>query len=378
VNQVSIEQMSQSLAKSRSAAGLVAAAAAIAVLLASATPAAAVGRNFFGIVPAVTPGGGDFQTMSEGRVGSYRFVLEWGRVQPNQGGAYDWSKVDAEVSNAALNGLDLLPILYGSPDYAADSNREPPLGSAEAKEGWKDFLAAAASRYGPNGDFWDGFTAANPGVDPRPITIWQIWNEQNSSSYYEPKPSPEGYAELLEISDDALTEVDSHADVLLGGMFATPGRRQSIYSWRFLKKLYKQRGAKQHFDAIALHPYSPNLGGIKAQIELVRKQLKKAGEANTPLWITELGWGSAGAGDSDLIKSRAGQKKMLKKSFKLLLDKRAKWKIRRLFWYTWRDPGTASDPVGVVCTWCASAGLFDRDGDPKPAWDQFRKFTGAP
>jgi hypothetical protein len=373
VNKVSIEQMNQGLAKSRYAVGLVAAAASALLLLVAAAPAGAVSRSFFGIVPSVTPGQAEFETMSEARVGSYRFVLDWAKVQPTQGGAYDWSEIDAEIANASQNGLELLPILYGSPGYASDSHRAPPLGSSEAKQGWQDFLSEAARRYGPGGEFW----AANPGIDPQPITTWQVWNEQNSSSYYEPKPSPKEYAELLRLSDEALSDIDSSADILLGGMFATPGRRQSIYSWRFVKKLYKQKGAKRHFDAIALHPYSPNLAGIRDQIELVRKQLKKVGEAGTPLWITELGWGSAGTKEDELIKSQAGQKKMLKKAFNLFLDRRAKWDIKRLFWYTWRDPNNPSDPVGVVCKWCASAGLFDSNLDPKPAWEQFRKFTGA-
>jgi hypothetical protein len=219
-------------------------------------------------------------------------------------------------------------------------------------------------------------TAANPGVAAQPFDAYQILNEQNSPSYYEPKPSVKDYAEVLDISHDAISSIDPSADIVLGGMFGTPGRRQAIYSWKYLKKLYK-KGAAKNFDVVALHPYSPNLKGIEAQIELVRKEMKKAGDARTPIWITELGWGSAGAGSHELIKSESGQRKMLQKSFKLVNSKKGKWKIRRLMWFTWRDTGKPSDPVGVTCTWCASAGLLDESLTPKPSFDTFTKFAGG-
>jgi len=349
-------------------------------LLLPAPAAAAVGRDFFGVVPADNPGAGEFQTMGAARVGTYRFQLDWSTVQPDQGGAYNWSGIDERVGSAAANGIGSLPFFYGSPGYAADGNREPPLGSAEAKQGWQDFLTAAVERYGRGGEYWTNptlFTLQHPGAQPRPIKAWQIWNEQNSPTYYHPKPSVKEYAELLEISDAAIRTADGGADIVLGGMFGTPSRNKGIYSWRFLKRLYKRKGAESHFDAVALHPYSPNLAGIRAQIDLAREKIKKAGGGKPPIWITELGWGSAGTNGHDLIKSPAGQRKMLQKSFNLVLDKKGKWKIRRLLWFTWRDPVDAADPVGVVCGWCASAGLLQQDSSPKPSFDGFRKFTGA-
>jgi hypothetical protein len=352
---------------------LVAAAVAIAAFLLPAAPAGAVSREFFGVVPAHPPEADEFQIMGDGKVGSYRFQVDWARIQPTEGGAYDWSSVDIQVLNAASNGMQLLPILYGTPDYASGNHREPPLGSNDDKQAWKDFLTAAVQRYGPEGEFWQ----ANPAVDPHPVEQWQIWNEQNSPTYYEPKPSPKGYAELLKISDEAIGEVDPGADIVLGGMFGTPSRNKGIFSWKFLKRLYAVNGAGSHFDAVAVHPYSPNLAGIKAQIELMREKMKKAGDAKTPIWVTEIGWGSAGTQGQPLSKSLKGQKKLLRKSFNMLLEHRGNWKIKRVFWFTWRDPADGADVTGVVCGWCGSAGLLEADGDSKPSFDQFQRFTGA-
>jgi Glycosyl hydrolase catalytic core len=376
VNELSIEKMRQSAAKSRCAAGFVVALAAVLSLLVP-VPAHAVSREFFGIVPAQSPGSSEFQTMGEARVGTYRFQLNWAHIQPAEGGPYDWSATDEEVRGAARNGIQPLPFVFGTPGYAAGSHVEPPLGSTQSKEAWQRFLSEAVARYGPGGSFWEEFAISDPGVEPQPITAWQIWNEQNSPTFFQPKPSPGKYAELLRLSDDAITTADPNAEILLGGMFGTPSRNRGIFSWRFLKRLYRVNGAKSHFDAVALHPYSPNLAGIKAQIELARKQMKKGGDRGTPIWITEIGWGSGGTAGSDLIKSRAGQKKMLRRSFNLILARRGKWNISRLLWFAWRDPDVPEDSTGLVCSWCSTAGLLDRLLETKPSFDQFRRFTGA-
>ncbi|HSJ16880.1 MAG TPA: glycosyl hydrolase [Solirubrobacterales bacterium] len=365
--------MNQDHAKSRCA--LFVATTVALVLVLPASQAGAVKRAFFGTVPAETPSAAEFGSMGDARVGTYRFPLDWSQIQPTQGTPPDWSAIDAQVENAALNGIEILPIAYGSPGFAAGDRREPPLGSRQAKQAWKDFLEAVVERYGRGGDFWSDFEPEHPGVKPRPLTWLQVWNEQNSPTFYVPKPSPKEYAKLLKISNRALAGTD--VDIVLGGMFGTPRRNKGIYSWKFLKRLYKVKRAKKLFDAVALHPYSPNLEGIKAQIRLVRKQMKKANDRNTPIWISEIGWGSAGTKGQPLAKSETGQRKMLRKSFNLILDRKGKWKVRRVLWFAWRDPDTDEDVVGGVCHWCGSAGLHDVDLAPKPALGQYRKFTGA-
>jgi hypothetical protein len=371
----SIQQMNQDHAKSRCA--LLAAVAAAVALASSPSPSLGASPAFFGTVAAQTPTTEEFDAMGAARVGTYRFPLDWSQIQPNEGAPPDWSAVDAQVESAARNGIEILPVVYGSPGYAASEPREPPLGSPEAKQGWKEFLTEAVNRYGRGGEFWTTFELEHPGVQPRPMKAVQVWNEQNSPTFYAPRPSPKEYAKLLKISNEAISAADSDVDVVLGGMFGTPHRNQAIFSWKFLKRLYKAKKAKRLFDVVAVHPYSPNLDGIKAQVELIRKQMKRSKDRSTPVWITELGWGSSGTEGHPLIKSLDGQAEMLRKSFDLLLDRRGKWRIRRVLWFAWRDPATDEDVVGVVCHWCGSAGLYDADLEPKPALGEYRKFTGA-
>lgn len=360
-------------ASARAALAAAALVAALFAAMAAVTPAEAQKRGFFGVSPVDGLSSADLATMGDARVGTYRLQISWRGIQHSEGGPYRWSETDSQIADAARNGIQVLPFVYGTPGFVANNPRRAPLDSAAAKQGWKSFLVAAAERYGPQGTFW----SENPDLPPRPIRAWQIWNEQNSATYYKPKPSPKKYAGLVRISSRAIKSVDKGATIVLGGMFGTPGSKKAVYSWKFLNRFYRVKRIKRHFDAVALHPYSPNIRGIRAQVQRARNQMRKANHRKAPVWITELGWGSAGSGASALIKTPAGQSKMLRRSFNLILNRRGKWKVRRLIWFTWVDPGESSDPVGIVCTWCASAGLLDIDRNPKPSYNQFRNFTGA-
>ena len=66
-----------------------------------------------------------------------------------------------------------------------------------------------------------------------------------------------------------------------------------VTAWDFLKKLYEVSGIKAFFDAAALHPYAKDLTQFKQEIQRVRNVIKGHSDAATPLWISELAWGSA-------------------------------------------------------------------------------------
>ena len=100
---------------------------------------------------------------------------------------------------------------------------------------------------------------------------------------------------------------------------------------------------------------------------------KKHHDKHTALWLTEVGWGSTHRSRHwPLNKGLKGQKRMLQKSFKLVLNRRRSWHIQRLFWFDWRDPAKGA---GGYCSFCASAGLLKHNHKPKPAYRAFRHFT---
>jgi hypothetical protein len=175
----------------------------------------------------------------------------------------------------------------------------------------------------------------------------------------------------VRISDDAIGLVDPQAKIVLAGLtgYAEPT------AWSFLNKLYRVRGFKRDFDAVALHPYAATIGQFRTSVERIRQVMRKRRDSSTSLWLTEMGWGSARPTRRfPLNKGPRGQKQMLRKSFALVLHHRKPWHVQRLFWFDWRDPARG---VGGYCSFCPSAGLLHHNHRAKPAYAAFSRFTPA-
>ena len=352
--------------------------------LAAKSAPAKVPAKFWGVVITSPPTQADFNTMKRGKVGTARIQINWAGVQGAKGPCTalttsncNWSGVDATVGGLAKKHISILATLYGTPEWASGRSgmyggRYDPLHTKRGRKGWSKFIIAVAQRYGPGGAYWH----ENPSLPKQPIRIWQVWNEQNSSNAYRPGPDPKGYAKLLEFTSKKLRKEDHGAEIMLGGMFGTPGQAgaAAMTAWKYLDRLYAIKGARGAFDSIALHPYSPDIAGIKYQIGKIRDVLKKHHASSTRLWLTELGWGSdAKHVNNRLVKTKAQQKNLLVQSFNLLRSHRQSWKIAGVTWFAFRDP---TDPNGQ-CLFCLSSGLLTKTLKPKPSWHAFVGYTGG-
>lgn len=317
--------------------------------------------------------GKDARMLDQSGAKTVRWSMFWARIERSPG-QFDWSVQDRTVGDLASRGIKVLPILSGTPTWLANSPSKPPLGSEQERDAWQHFLRAAVNRYGPNGTYWSGqYQTDHPGKRARPIKVWQVWNEPNLKSHWQPRPSPSGYVRLLKISDSAIEDADPGANVMFAGM---PGYSTDINAWDYLRRVYRKNGAKNAFDIAALHPYGRTVRQMLSEIRRVRHAMRKGGDGRTPLWITEIGWGSLpkNATPYRLTKGKRGQKRILKHSFRALKKKRHHWHIKRVLWFNFRDPrGGGVD----LCSFCSSAGLLNYDYSPKPAWSAFRKSTGG-
>jgi hypothetical protein len=343
--------------------------AGLALSLLVPSTAAAARSEFFGIVQTATLDDQDIQGMAAARVRTNRFVLKWGWVQPNQG-SFNWGPADRFIGRLAFRGIRAVPAVWGNPDWVAGSGSTPPIGGTVAEQAWRDFLKALVARYGPAGSYWaTGYRQKyGAGATPLPIQSWQIWNEPNLTKYFAPEPSPGKYARLLQISHNAIKSRDPKARIVLAGM---PGYGD-LTAWSFLNSLYSVAGIKSYFDAAALHPYAPDLDRQRLVIQNVRAVMKSRGDGATPLWLTELAWGSAPPDRFGINKGLTGQAQMLSGSYKMILSHRTAWNVQRLFWLLWRDPATLK---AGTCSFCGSAGLLRYDRTTKPAYSTFRGFT---
>jgi polysaccharide biosynthesis protein PslG len=358
-------------------------ALAAALLAATASSAMALPRTFWGVVPQETPSTEQFQRLGKGKVGSIRVPIPWNAVQTIEGGEPNWQGPDVMIKGAALAGIDVLPFIFSAPPWAVAVDRtvasHPPMTlpvkTDAQRAAWSSFLTQAVERYGPGGDFW----AENPTVPPRPVRSWQIWNEANFL-YFVGRPNPADYGKLVKISDAAISAIDPGAKIVLGGLFGWPAEARlkakpakAYFAADFLERMYRATpGIKNRFDAVSLHPYTSRYQSLTPQIEEVRRALKESRDPGVPLWITELGWSSKPkAANNSFAKGRAGQASQLKGAFTLLRNKRTKWHVQRVYWFS------ITDQEGV-CNFCNGSGLFEGPSfTPKPAWRAYVRFTGG-
>lgn len=325
------------------------------------------GPSFFGVSPEagqLTPR--DFDLMEAAGVGSVRFLVAQQEVV-SAGGSFDWGPTDEVFRQLAEHGIEPLPLLFGDPKVISRVN------DPAAMEDWRRFAAAAVSRYRPGSPFWSQFAAAS-GVAPLPPDVWQLYNEQNTWLYWPGGPSVTQFAKLLDVSAQAIRGADPNAKIMLGGMFGDDGMN-GIPVWEFLRQLYRVPGARDDFDIVAVHPYSFSLDGIAWQVGNTRDAMAAANDAATPIWITEISWGSRY--DDDPTKQSwwerdpQGQADMLTSAWNLLLRERKAWNLGGIFWYTWRDTGFHS------CAFCESAGLLENNFASKPSFAAFSQLAAS-
>jgi hypothetical protein len=329
--------------------------------------AQSVPPGFFGISPQGTAEESDLELMQLAGIESMRLPLPWSAIEADAEDRFDpdWSWFDGQVAQAALHGIRAFPFISGSPEWVAPFPGDEPVASAWQRRAWAGFLRAAAERYGPRGEFWE----ENPELPRLPIRHWEIWNEENIVTFSH-RPDPVRFAKLIRISGRVLHSVDPGSVVILGGFFGRPLQTPpNIQSGDFLSRLYRAREVKRFFDGVALHPYVATARAMRFQIVNLRRVMRAHNDARTPLYVTELGWGS------DSFESRwergwQGQARELNTAFSFLGEHRLSWRIGGVWWFSWLDRGG-------LCQFCDSAGLLTEAHEAKPAWYAFNSWTGG-
>jgi hypothetical protein len=334
---------------------------------------AKVPRPFFGVEadPVIGPvpvpmSQADFHRMRSARLGTLRLDFNWAVIEPTAGAPRDWSYYDKVVGRAARAQVGILAVLVGSPQFAAESSAYAPMTPA-GQASFKRFVGDVVRRYGHGGSFW----RAHPRLPRRPIPAYQVWNEPNYPPHWSdqvPSSAP-AYASLLKLIGGEIRRNDRRARIGLGGLLASSTRGPAGY--RYLADLYRVKGIKRYFDAVAIHPYAEGAGGVEGELSRIRPVMRRYGDARTPVWISELGW-ATGGGNPYFSTTPAGQAARLRAAFRVVLRSRARYHVTKLIWFSWRDR------VGPAARgWEFYCGLFGVNGQAKPAWTAFRRFTRA-
>jgi polysaccharide biosynthesis protein PslG len=268
--------MRRSLLISVSALALV--ASTIALPPASAAPP--VLPNEFGLhLPGIA--NGERPATKFGTVRLWDSGVAWGQVQQARN-RYWWNGMDAAISNANEQGVDILYVLGGTPTWAATNKRQgryPNRGAASVPrlQEWRAWVDAVTRRYGDS------------------IQAYQIWNEANLTDYW--AGSPREMAVLTREAYRIIKRNDPTAKVVSA---SSTVRLQSAYNRFFPAYLKELRKMRWPVDVISVHTYPENTGTPETRVGYVKQvnaDLRKARVPRTKeLWDTEVNYGLAGPG----------------------------------------------------------------------------------
>lgn len=340
------------------------------LVLLAAMPAAAQGYlppGFIGVSPQNSGTAKDYELMREAGVRSVRFPLYWAGVEPEDPFFAErrWDWFDHEVRLAAREGMTIFPFITASPEWVTSEGIDLPVDKAWQRRAWASFLRAAVNRYGPNGGFWRG----EEELPYLPVRHWEIWNEENIVTFAS-DPEPKRFAVLMRIAGRVIHRAAPGSKVIMGGLFGRPLQiPPNIASGDFLARMYRARNVKKYFDGVALHPYVAVAHAMAAQLRNLRRIMRKHDDGATPIYVTELGWGSA-SGPTRWQRGLQGQASQLDRAFSILSANRVRWRIGGVWWFTWTDEGGS-------CVFCGSAGLLTAKREAKPAWYRFNQWTGG-
>ena len=109
-------------------------------------------------------------------------------------------------------------------------------------------------------------------------------------------PTP-AYASLLRQAYTAIKQADPQMPVAGASVVGATQGGGSIDGPDFLKTVF-EAGSAGSMDAISMHAYSPDQTGSGAvsAVQRVRSVRDTLGDPSRPLWITEAGWSTTGAG----------------------------------------------------------------------------------
>jgi GH35 family endo-1,4-beta-xylanase len=289
-------------------------------------------------------------------------VFSWLEIEPTRE-EWHWEYPDFVVRAAEHYDLDLIVRLDGLPAWVAEEAAVGQVGNPSASSGHR---------------FSDDYAAFASTVAERyrgQIRGYIVWNEPNLAKEWGGRsPDPAAYTDMLRQTYEAIKAADPEATVVSAGLASTNHQNAEAMDDRvFLEAMY-QAGAGAYFDALGAHPYGfvyppDDPQGAHNGLNLVRLlDLRAIMEAHDdghkPIWVTELGWTTAGVGEGSwLTVTSQQQADYLKGAWRRA---RREWPWLQVF--TVWNLSQGLPPTDEM----AGYSLLDESGEPKPAYHALR------
>lgn len=283
-----------------------------------------------------------------------------------------WTNYDTIIGEIQARGFKLLAMVGYSPSWNRDgacstSNSMPTSGAA-----FGAFVGQVVARYSPD--------------------AVELWNEPNAIGFSCPLVSASNFvSKVLVPGYDAVKAISPSTPVISGG--STPatdvgcsGSPTSCTSSRtamgWLVDLYAVSGAKEHWDAIAHHPYTDQanppgtaytsgLGTGWMQMEQytgtsLRTAMNNNGQSALKIWTTEWGIPTSGTGGIGSVSEALQASSWVTPGFNILSGK--SW-TGPSFWYV------LADRCATVADKECWFGLIQEDWSQKPSFTAFRSLA---
>jgi hypothetical protein len=281
-----------------------------------------------------------------------RVDINWAQIQAGGPSSYDWTSIDAVVRGAEARGMSVLGLILYTPSWDRPANSAATYGPSSSS--YATFAHAAAAHYSALG-----------------VHAYEIWNEENTTAFWTPSPSPKYYAALLKAAYPAIKAADSAATVVTGGLSPATTQGGDYAPTDFLKGVYAN-GAGRSFDAVGIHPYC--WPAIPAQAyswsawyqmygtsTSLRSIMVAHGDSAKHIWATE--FGAPTGGPAGTYVSQTKQATMIQAAFKAWSS--YSW-AGPLFIYQGRDEGTSATTNQNFF------GFRNYNGTPKPAFGAYQ------
>lgn len=278
-----------------------------------------------------------------------RLGLHWDRLEPNPG---RWQLHELDRLMQVMSDEQLKPLVYlvgsapfasSAPNGVSNADQYPPINA----QLFASSFSYLANRY------------------PQ-VSAWQVWNEQNIPSFWQPAEDPAHYRNLLETSLQQLSSTQPTATQVIGG--------HAYYSQMPLRgglmlEALLQQGSLKPDRVTAYHPYTqtpegdvPASGDFLSNAGTLNQHLRRNGSG--PIWATEFGWSSyAGPVEMQPIIGELGQADYMLRRLALM----SAMDFDKVFLFTLSD----LDARATVRD--RSYGLLRLDGSEKPAYGALKR-----
>lgn len=284
--------------------------------------------------------------LKEAGVAFVRMDFLWEDIEPAQNN-FSFDKYDYIVELLAKENIRILGIFSYSASWAGVKWNSPP----DKFQDFVDFISKVISRYKDK------------------VKYWEIWNEPNSRTYWQPQDDMKTYTKLLKLCYVQAKKLDPSCKIVLGGMTS-----EGFYA---IKNVYRNSG-KDYFDIINIHPFvNPLIPAELKRIYAIYNNLEKLKETyndkNKKIWFTEIGCPGIGYG----LESKGwwmGKSPIEKQQAKFLnyiyTDVIEFSNLEKVFWAYFRDnKDHFKNDVDYF-------GLIRWDFSKKPAFEVYKKIAG--